>query len=690
MQNNIYSNFITTMKCNIKKQIFFLFAFIVMSSCTNTENGEVLSIKQLPTDKYNSHYISNRPPLQPQQFIKLPTGSIKPGGWLKKQLELQKNGLNGHLGEISAWLQKEDNAWLTNGGKWGWEEVPYWLRGYGNLSYVLGDDKMTKETFFWIENILKSQREDGNFGPLHQNNGKQDFWPNMIVLWIMQSYYEYTNDQRVIDFMSKYCNYLLTVPDEDFLYSYWENSRGGDKLWSVAWLYNRTNDEKLLTLAEKIHRNTADWTRSTQLPNWHNVNIAQCFREPATYYMFTKDSAMLAASYNVQSLIRRAFGQVPGGMFGADENARIGFFDPRQGTETCGFVEQMASDEIMLLITGDPYWAENCEDVAFNSYPASLMPDYKALRYITSPNHVISDSKNHHPGIDNRGPFLAMNPFSSRCCQHNHGFGWPYYAEHLILATPDNGAAAVLYNDCKAKVKVADGAEVTINEETNYPFEEKIRFTIETDGSVTFPFYLRIPSWCKNASILINGKKINEKLISGQYARINREWQSGDIVELNVPMDYSIRNWQVNKNSVSVNYGPLTLSLKIKEEYKKMDSRETAIGDSKWQEGADASAWPTYEIHPASPWNYALEVNNRITIERKAWPADNNPFTLENVPLEFKTKGRIIPEWTIDEYGLCGVLPYENAKKSEQSDEITLIPMGAARLRITAFPCAEN
>ena len=112
-------------------------------------------------------------------------------------------------------------------------------------------------------------------------------------------------------------------------------------------------------------------------------------------------------------------------MFGADENARLGYIDPRQGVETCGLVEQMASDEIMLCMTGDPMWAEHCEEVAFNSYPAAVMPDFKALRYITCPNHAISDSKNHHPGIDNRGPFLSMNPFSSRCCQHNHAQGWP-------------------------------------------------------------------------------------------------------------------------------------------------------------------------------------------------------------------------------------------------------------------------
>ena len=666
-----------------------LFLSLICASCSAPQDTLLEQVDRLPVAVQNDFYVSNRAPLQPQQFIKLPAGTIQPEGWLKQQLELQRNGLNGHLGEISAWLQKKDNAWLETGGQWGWEEVPYWLRGYANLVYIVQDNEMMNEARFWIENILKSQREDGNFGPVHSNDGKQDFWPNMIVLWIMQSYYEYSNDERVIDFMTKYCNYLLTVPDEDFLYSYWENSRGGDNLWSVAWLYNRTGDHNLLTLGEKIHKNTADWTKSTQLPNWHNVNVAQCFREPATYFMFTGDSSMLSASYNVQSLVRRAFGQVPGGMFGADENARIGFFDPRQGTETCGFVEQMASDEIMLQISGDPYWAENCEDVAFNSYPAALMPDYKALRYITSPNHVVSDSKNHHPGIDNSGPFLSMNPFSSRCCQHNHGFGWPYYTENLIYATPDNGLAAILYNACKAKVKVGNGTEVTIQEQTNYPFEETIRFTLITPENVTFPLYLRIPSWCKNASITVNGEKLNADLIAGKYARITREWSDADEIVLTVPMEINYRQWQVNKNSVSVDYGPLSLSLKIDEDYQQKDSRETAIGDSKWQEGADASAWPTYEIYSASSWNYALQISAPITVERKEWPFNNNPFTLTTVPLIFKTRGRLIMGWKIDEYGLCGVLPCEDARKSDALDEITLIPMGAARLRIASFPTTE-
>ena len=269
------------------------------SSVTSYDEAQMLNV--IPTEKVNINYVSNRAPLQPMRFIKLPVGSIRPEGWVRTMLELQRDGLNGHLGEISAWLQKEDNAWLKSGGKWGWEEVPYWLRGYAEVAYLLEDERMLKEAKTWIEAILGSQRADGNFGPYIEVNGSQDFWSNMVALWILQSYYEYSSDERVIDFMTRYFHYQLSVPDEKFLSSYWENSRGGDNLWSVVWLYNRTGDKDLLKLAEKLHRNTADWTKSTELPNWHNVNVAQCFREPATYYLFNGERKYLSASYNVQS-----------------------------------------------------------------------------------------------------------------------------------------------------------------------------------------------------------------------------------------------------------------------------------------------------------------------------------------------------------------------------------------------------
>jgi len=640
------------------------------------------------------NYVNSRAPLQQVYFMKLPVGSIKPAGWVERYLELQRDGLTGHLGEISAWLDKDNNAWLTNGGDHGWEEVPYWLKGYSDLSYILGDKKMINETKTWVEATLKSQRADGFFGPMNQSNGKPEVWAQMIMLTTLQHYYEFTNDDRILKLMTNYFKWELALPDDQFLESYWENSRGGDNLYSVLWLYNRTGDQFLLDLAHKIHRNTANWTQASSLPNWHNVNVAECFREPATYYMLTGDKKMLNASYNDQQLIRRTFGQVPGGMYGADENARMGYIDPRQGVETCGMVEQMASDQFMLYFTGDTYWADNCEDVAFNTYPAAVMPDFKALRYITSPNMVQSDSKNHHPGIDNSGPFLSMNPFSSRCCQHNHSQGWPYYAQNLVYATPDNGVAVTMYAACTADMKVADNKAISIKETTNYPFDESINFDI-TKGKARFPLYLRIPSWTNQAEVFVNGVKQDVKAVPGQYYCMTKEWKKGDQITIKVPMSLTMRQWQVNKNSVSVNYGPLTLSLKMKERYVQRDSKETAIGDSKWQKNADASQWPTSEIYADSPWNYALYINPQhplsdIQIVKKAWPADNYPFTLQSMPLEFKAKGRLVPSWTIDENGLCGVLPQEDAIKDSSLDDITLVPMGAARLRISAFPVTNQ
>lgn len=668
------------------------------TSFTAAAQDKITNVKRPSTKTSNTFYTGNRLPLQPLSFVKLPAGSIKPGGWVLKYLELQRDGLTGQLGSISAWLEKNNNAWFSNDGKGdhGWEEVPYWLKGYGNLGYALNDANIIAETKLWLNKVFDSQQPDGYFGPkLSPTDRKEipDLWPNMLMLWTLQSYYEYTSDARVIPFMLKYSKWLLHVPDEKLLKTYWENSRGGDNLYSVYWLYNRTGEKWLLDLAHKIHRNTADWNQKNNLPNWHNVNVAQCFREPATYYMQTKDSNHLKATYNNFFLIRNIYGQVPGGMFGADENARKGFDDPRQAVETCGLVEQMASNELLVGITGDPFWADHCENVAFNSYPAAVMPDFKALRYLTAPNMAVSDSRNHAPGIQNEGPFLMMNPFSSRCCQHNHAMGWPYYNEHLWMATPDNGIVAMLYSESEVHAKVGSGkgTQVKLKQTTHYPFDEKIKIEVNTATATNFPLYMRIPAWCSNATVSINGVVQTVSFEAGSYARIERKWKQGDVVELILPMKLQKDVWAKNKNSVSINYGPLTFSLKIEEQYKQMDSKKSAIGDSKWQANADQSKWPSFEIYPASMWNYGLLLNDQpleqqFEIIKKAWPANNFPFTQDAVPFIIKAKGKIIPEWILDKNGLVDLLPQSPVSTSTKEQHIELIPMGAARLRISSFP----
>lgn len=655
----------------------------------------VTTVATLPVSPGNVNYVGNRAPLAPKALIKLPVGSIRAKGWLQEYLKRQRDGLTGHLPEISKWLKKDGNAWLAKDGKGtaGWEEVPYWLKGYISLAFQLNDPKMIAESKAWIEAAIASQRPNGDFGPDQRfNDGTRDFWANMLMLNCLGTYYEATGDHRVLNLMGGFFQFQLTVPDKEFLTGYWQRIRGGDNLSSIYWLYNQTGEADLLKLAKKNHERTANWAMKGTLPDWHNVNVAQAFDEPAIYFQQSKDKTHLLAAYENFSVMRQKYGQVPGGMFGADENAREGMDDPRQAIETCGMVEQMFSDEELFGITGDIKWADHCEEVAFNTYPVATMPDFKSLRYLTAPNMASSDRISHAPGYQNGGPMTMMNPLSHRCCQHNHAFGWPYFAEHLWMATNDNGVAAAMYNASDLSVKVGDSTIAKIYERTNYPFEEAIGFSMDLGAKqARFPLYLRIPAWCSSPTVSLNGKTLALPKTTRGFIRIERKWRTKDHIKLNLPMRLATKFWTGNKNAASVSYGPLTFSLKIKEQIIKAESRTTALGEAQWQPDLNFSNWPSYEIFPATAWNFALSLNptaptSNLKVVRKPWPKSNFPFTLADVPISIVAKGAELPEWQLDRYKLVSVLQPSPTKTTRPIKAIELIPMGAARIRITAFP----
>ena len=662
--------------------VMSLVAASALASWAWADEGRVASVERPPTAGRNSFYPSNREPLAASPLAKLPIGAIRPTGWLGHMLHLEAEGMTGRLTEISPWCKAEGNAWLSPEGKGHspWEELPYWLKGFGDLGYVLGDERITKEARRWIDGILSSQREDGWFGPranLTNVGGKSDIWPNMIALNCLQSFYEATGDERVLPFMTKYFRWQASVPENEFIVGSWQKVRAGDNLESIYWLYNRTGEAWLLDVAAKVHRRTDNWTGG--VANWHGVNFCQCFRQPAVYWMQAGDAKFLRAAYRNYDEMLGLYGQVPGGMFGADENCRKGYDDPRQGAEACSIIEFMHSFQMLAKITGDPLWADRCEEVAFNSAPASQPADLKGLHYLTAPNQAVLDSKNHAPGVQNSGCMLAYNPHEYRCCQHNVSHGWPYYAEELWLATADAGLAASLYAASEVEAKVGDGTTVRIVETTDYPFEGRVTLKVSAPKAVRFPLYLRIPRWCEGATAAVNDRKLEAKAKPLEYLVIDRTWADGDTVTLDLPMRLAVRVWEKNKDAVSVDYGPLTFSL--------------AIGE-KWTRYAGTDAWPAYEVHPTTAWNYGLDIDPAkpeasITVVPREGPVADQPFTAEAAPVRLRAKARKIPEWQLDRYGLVAVLQPSPVYTKEAVETVTLIPMGCARLRISAFPQAS-
>ena len=635
-----------------------------------------------PTHGKNDFYPGNRAPLLPSPLIKLPVGSVRPGGYLRRQLELMAQGFTGHLTEISEFCRRDGNAWVSRDGSGhsGWEEVPYWLRGFWDLGFILQDQRILAEANRWLDGVLASQQATGYFGSRANLEGDRlagrapDLWPNMVMLYPLRSRYEATGDKRILDFMSRYFRWQMTIPLEKFLPASWQHWRAGDNLDSVYWLYNRTGERFLLDLARVNHERAADWIGD--IPTWHVVNIAECFREPAQFYQQTRDIRYLRATERVLDTVRGIYGQVPAGMYGADENARPGFTGPRQGTETCALAEMMYSDEMLTGITGNAVWADRVEEVAFNSLPASMSPDLKGLHYLTAPNQIQLDRENKSPMIQNGGDMFSYNPYQYRCCQHNVAFGWPYFSEYLWMATQNNGLAAVFYSPSQVSAKVGSGTAVKISETTAYPFDEAIEFTVSPEKPARFPLTLRIPGWCDQPGIRINGKPVSVPPSAAGWAVIDRTWAAGDKLQLRLPMRITVTQWAKNRNTLSVNRGPLTYSLKVGE---------------RWERKGGTEPWPGFEVYPATAWNYGLVVDSRdpatsFEVVKSAGKLADQPFAIENAPILLRAKGRRIPQWKQESNGLVGEVQPGSVRSSEAEEEITLIPMGCARLRISAFP----
>ena len=126
--------------------------------------------------------VPNRSPLAPSEFSLLPLGSIVPTGWLRAQLQIQADGLGGHLDEV--WPDVGPNSgWLGGNGE-SWERGPYFVDGLIPLAYALNSQRLKEKAQKFIEWTLKSQRADGMFGPRDQD----DWWPRMVMLKALTLY----------------------------------------------------------------------------------------------------------------------------------------------------------------------------------------------------------------------------------------------------------------------------------------------------------------------------------------------------------------------------------------------------------------------------------------------------------------------------------------------------------------------
>jgi len=617
-------------------------------------------------------------------FRPLPLGAIQPEGWLRRQLRLQADGLTGRLDEF--WPDVAQSQWF-GGQAEGWERAPYWLDGLIPLAWVLGDEALQSKARRRVNQILETQRRDGWYAPYPSDPTAKpyDLWAILLANKVLIQYHEATGDAAVLEAVLRNLRAILGVLDRTPLFG-WGRFRWFEGLIAVHYAYERTGEPWLLDLAGKLHDQGFDYmsffagedvvspTPRRGLWTWekHVVNTAMALKAYPLAWRFSRQPQQRGFAQRMLETLDRYHGQV-NGMFSGDEC--LAGRSPTQGTELCAVVEAMYSLELALALGGDPALGDRLERIAFNALPATFTADMWAHQYDQQVNQVQCTINPEHMWSTN-GPesnIFGLEP-NYGCCTANLHQGWPKFAAHLWMRSPDGGLAAMAYAPSTARFQVR-GQSVRVTLDTDYPFRDTLRLVVATERPVRFPIVLRVPGWTQGGSVRV-GAGPEKPLEAGSFHRLMREWKGSTGVEVRFPM--SVKTTRRYNQAVALERGPLVYALKLGETWTRVNAdkphRELPHGD--------------FEVRPSTPWNYGLLVDEdrpetSVTFEQQ--PVGEKPFAPEGAGTIARVKGRRLPGWKL-ERGWAQEIPPGTQTSGEPLEDLTLVPYGCTRIRIAEFP----
>jgi hypothetical protein len=603
-------------------------------------------------------------------FDALPLGSVRPAGWLRRQLRIQADGLSGHIEEIWKDLGP-DSGWLGGPGE-SWERGPYYLDGLVPLAHLLDDDVLIERTQKWIEWMLASQRPDGQFGPA----GNDDWWPRMVAAKVLQQHAEVTGDARVLPFLERYFEHQLrelpTRPLHD-----WAAARAAENVLALAWVQERAPRDEWTRLAELLFGQGPDWDdafsdglitgRAMYFDHrTHGPNVAMALKNPAVRALMLGGDAHEATQRALANL-DRWHGQVHG-LFSGDE--WLAGREANRGVETCQIVEYMFTMAIAARVTGRSEYSDLLEGAAYNLLPASSDPRMVAHQYHQQANQIEASTADRDWSYSTNGANVFGFEPHFGCCTANYHQGWPKFVAALWLRR-DDALAVTAYGPSEVRASIG-GGELRIEEITDYPFTETVTFRV-VSSTTTEPIklLLRVPGWATSFDLAVAGEALDASPDDDGYVTVDRLWTEGDEVVLHLPM--SPRRIRRERQAVGVRVGPLVM---------------VATPDEYWRPVPEARGMGEWEVFPQRSWNQALYPDAPVPLEEwdvRRSPVGDVPFDRADPPVRVHAVGiRDLAEWTRD--GASASHPVDGPAPARWINTIDLVPYGTARLRIAEFP----
>jgi hypothetical protein len=662
------------------------------------------------------------------RYIPISLPQIHPTGWVMEFLKRQCAGITGHpqasgfpldhtfWGNPTPSLDGLDPGMLW----WPFEQTAYWIDGALKAGFLAEDETVYHMACTVIDQAIEHAAPDGFIGPDMFRD--QNRWPYTIFFRAVLAQYKITGDRRYLDALVRHynatphpMNFGRDVAGAEILLALYAETGQAGLLEAAKDLYTRFNHQA----TEFDFDCSLAGMKSDKVVTMHGVTFNEIAKLGALFYAATGDEDHLTATLHAFAKVERDH-LLADGLHSAAE--AMSGRDPLESHETCNITDYTWALGHLLQITGEVHFADQIERVIFNALPGTIMKDFKALQYFSCPNQLVATrTSNHNPMSrgDNRMAYRPGHPV--QCCTGNIQRAMPNYVERMWMTGQGDQAneiVAALFGPCRLDTQLA-GIHLTILEETRYPFEENIRFTLTPERAARFIFAVRIPGWCQKPGIKLNGQPLTGTPAPGSIQHIEREWHPGDQVVLSLPFELALKRWPTG--GVSLELGPLTLSLPVEAplEIETVDDWEQTPQEFRLsgpQQKIDG--FPSYRLSPTSPWSYALALDedSLTRLAKVTWnPPHGYPLDLDTPALSVRVPARRVRDWPLVETDqVTRALPsFENgkfsmierlvdghfiltpplpdpeslpARLSEKLEWIDLLPYGNTLLRLTVFP----
>jgi uncharacterized protein len=480
-----------------------------------------------------------------EKFQIIPFGNIKPSGWIKEQMQKDMAGFVGNLDKLvpdlindpiysTGRLHKnsvtKDLGNLKEGDVegneqykwWNSETQSNWWDGYIRNAILIEDKEALLKVEHYIQNVLKSQDDDGYIGIYDKelrynfNSENGELWAKATMYRGLLAYYEYSKDKKVWEAIVKAVDNVMTnYPiGKSSPFSSGTEFNGGvshgltftdvlDKMYQI------TGDKKYTDYALFLYQDfskTYQSEKDVQLknilnPNYklqsHGVHTYEHLR-PLIVATYASNNPELQKALEIYIQRIESTTTLTGGAIGDEWIAERTADATHTGYEYCSLQELLDSYTVLLQKQGNPKTAEAIETIFYNAAQGSRNPEHSCIAYLKTDNsYEMEGTKNGEIEPNRKQTRYKYSPAHQDvavCCNPNAGRITPYFLEKAWLKEGNNGLVNVLLMPNTIETKI-NNQTVKIETITEYPYQNKFTFKITNPNKVQFKIKIRKPSW---------------------------------------------------------------------------------------------------------------------------------------------------------------------------------------------------